>query len=229
MSFTKSLLRTLPLAIIVLGLLGYSYMNATWSSAPVGGPTGNNTPAPINIGIDNQAKLGDLGAVRMRSAEYCNAAGTRCAPIEDLINLLPNTCTVKFDYNYDNGKVTGSVTRSITGFNRFAIGIYARKDDSWPSTPLLSDEVHRRSWDCGWYDWENSCRKAIIGYANPAKYATNPAAYDTSGVSGDTSWIFKSIPLAKTIGAGVTILNRAAEGFGAGRVKLTATVISCKY
>ena len=68
------------LAVIIFGLLAYSFMNASWTPPSVT-PPNNNTEAPINVGVDYQAKFGDLGAVRMRAGEYCNADGTKCMTI----------------------------------------------------------------------------------------------------------------------------------------------------
>jgi hypothetical protein len=77
MSFKYQLVTLLPLSIIVVGLLGYSFMSAQWQN-PTSTPPNANTAAPINIGASYQAKLGDLGAVRMRAGQYCNADGTVC-------------------------------------------------------------------------------------------------------------------------------------------------------
>ncbi len=68
------------LTVIIFGLVAYSFMNASWTPPPAT-PPNNNTEAPINVGVDYQAKFGDLGAVRMRAGEYCNADGTKCMTI----------------------------------------------------------------------------------------------------------------------------------------------------
>ena len=65
------------LTIIILGLLAYSFLNASWTP-PTATPPNNNAVTPINASSNYQAKIGDLGAVRMRAGEYCNAAGTSC-------------------------------------------------------------------------------------------------------------------------------------------------------
>lgn len=81
MPLARKLTHLLPLAIILLGLVGYNFIGAqVWTSPTSTAPT-NNTEAPINIGADYQAKLGDLGAVRMRAGEYCDATGTICSDL----------------------------------------------------------------------------------------------------------------------------------------------------
>ena len=76
-SLTKQLLKLAPLALIVAGLLSYNFMSAQWQNPTATAPN-NNTEAPINISVNYQAKLGDLGAVRMRAGQYCDAAGNNC-------------------------------------------------------------------------------------------------------------------------------------------------------
>ncbi len=77
MTLEKHLLRLLPLTLVIGGLLAYNFINAQWAG-PTATPPNNNTPAPINIGGTYQAKLGDLGAVRMRAGEYCDENGENC-------------------------------------------------------------------------------------------------------------------------------------------------------
>lgn len=77
MSFKQQIITLVPLAVIVAGLLGYNFLSAQWQSPTATAPN-NNTEAPINVSANYQAKLGDLGAVRMRAGEYCNADGTVC-------------------------------------------------------------------------------------------------------------------------------------------------------
>ncbi len=77
MSLKQQIATLIPLAIIVAGLLTYNFMSAQWQ-APTATAPNNNAEAPINISANYQAKLGDLGAVRMRAGEYCNADGTVC-------------------------------------------------------------------------------------------------------------------------------------------------------
>ncbi len=69
--------RLVCIGITVIGLLGYNFINAQWQ-APTALAPNDNTEAPINISANYQAKLGDLGAVRMRAGEYCDAAGLNC-------------------------------------------------------------------------------------------------------------------------------------------------------
>ena len=77
MQLTKQLIGLVPLTLILLGLLSYNFMSAQWTGPSATAP-GNNATAPINISNNYQAKLGDLGAVRMRAGEYCDAAGLNC-------------------------------------------------------------------------------------------------------------------------------------------------------
>jgi hypothetical protein len=82
MSTIKHLTTLLPLTLILLGLLSYNFMSAQWTGPTASAP-GNNATAPINISSNYQAKLGDLGAVRMRAGEYCDASGSNCFnPVE---------------------------------------------------------------------------------------------------------------------------------------------------
>lgn len=83
MIFKKQLTKIFPLIIIVGGLLAYNFMNAQWIG-PGLNPPDDNVPAPLNIGGAYQAKIGDLGAIRMRAGAYCNAAGTICTTADKL-------------------------------------------------------------------------------------------------------------------------------------------------
>ena len=79
MNLLAPVYRLAPLLIVLFGLLAYNFMSAqsSWSGPTATAPD-SNTPAPINIGGIYQAKLGDLGAIRMRAGSYCNADGTVC-------------------------------------------------------------------------------------------------------------------------------------------------------
>jgi len=83
------------LAVIIFGLLAYSFMNASWTPPPATPPNENTLP-PINVGttsIPIQAGVGALqfdilsardtvsANVEMRSPSYCNADGTKCMTI----------------------------------------------------------------------------------------------------------------------------------------------------
>jgi hypothetical protein len=76
-SITKKIINLVPLTLIVVGLLSYNFMSAQWSGPTATAPN-NNIEAPVNVSASYQAKLGDLGAVRMRAGQYCDAAGTSC-------------------------------------------------------------------------------------------------------------------------------------------------------
>ena len=82
MQLTKQLIGLVPLTLILLGLLSYNFMSAQWTGPSATAP-GNNATAPINISNNYQAKLGDLGAVRMRAGEYCDASLLSCITIND--------------------------------------------------------------------------------------------------------------------------------------------------
>jgi hypothetical protein len=77
MSLKHQIISLIPLSIIVAGLLSYNLMSAQWSGPSAIAPN-NNTAAPVNVSSNYQAKLGDLGAVRMRAGQYCDAAGNNC-------------------------------------------------------------------------------------------------------------------------------------------------------
>ncbi len=70
--------------MVAFGLLAYNFIQASWT-APTATPPGGNTDRPINVGSIYQAKSGDLGAIRMRAGQYCNAAGTKCVTADGLI------------------------------------------------------------------------------------------------------------------------------------------------
>jgi len=85
MLLSKSTRQILILAIISIGLLGYSFIRAAWT-APTTNPPANNVTAPINVGATYQAKTGDLGAVRVRAGSYCDASGANCFTATELTN-----------------------------------------------------------------------------------------------------------------------------------------------
>ena len=65
------------LAVALTLALAANLAYGQWAD-PTGAPPTNNAEAPINVSADYQAKLGDLGAVRERSDQYCDAAGLNC-------------------------------------------------------------------------------------------------------------------------------------------------------
>jgi len=77
MTINSSIKNISFLAIAVFALLAYNHINA-WTPPTNVTPPGGNTPGPLNESDAFQRKAGDLGAVRMRANEYCNAAGTVC-------------------------------------------------------------------------------------------------------------------------------------------------------
>jgi hypothetical protein len=66
MTFAKNLTSIIPLGLIVVGLLGYNFISAQWVGPTETAPLANTAP-PINISSNYQAKLGDLGTIRMRA------------------------------------------------------------------------------------------------------------------------------------------------------------------
>ncbi len=89
-SFFKS---TALLGMVAFGLLAYNFIQASWT-APTATPPGGNTDRPINVGSIYQAKSGDLGAIRMRAGQYCNAAGTKCFTADQVEGLVKAGGTV---------------------------------------------------------------------------------------------------------------------------------------
>ncbi|MES2966444.1 MAG: hypothetical protein V4668_01500 [Patescibacteria group bacterium] len=75
-----------PLCIVLSGLLGFSFLSAQWT-APTTAPTDQNTSAPLNVSATYQPKIGDLGAIRMRAGEYCDAAGLVCYTLAQLASV----------------------------------------------------------------------------------------------------------------------------------------------
>ncbi len=86
-TFAHQCMKLAPLTLIVIGLLSYNFMSAQWAG-PTGVAPSANTSAPINVSANYQAKLGDLGAVRMRAGEYCNADGTVCFTANEFDSLM---------------------------------------------------------------------------------------------------------------------------------------------
>ena len=78
MVFSKTFFRLLAVVVVFVGFAGYNSMQAAWTAAPLN-PPNSNTEAPLNVSSTTQAKGGDLGAIRMRAGQYCNAAGTVCS------------------------------------------------------------------------------------------------------------------------------------------------------
>jgi len=105
-SFSQTTKQIIFLTVIIFGLLAYSFMNASWTEPPAS-PPNNNTGAPINVGADYQAKFGDLGAVRMRAGEYCDAAGADC---------ITNTTGPSWDIWTVDGSLTVQGTTTATSF-----------------------------------------------------------------------------------------------------------------
>lgn len=125
MKITKSLFQTLPLAIIFLGLLGYNYINATWTAAPTSGPTGNNAEAPLNVGSVKQNKVGTLTTngsfladrnvvgrilaadTQVRSDLYCDSLGKNCFDQSDFL-ILPKCADGKILIAETGGWICGN-------------------------------------------------------------------------------------------------------------------------
>ena len=201
----------------------------TWSAAP--------HPMKIVAGATNSSDYVQFSN-KVRAKQYCNSDGSKCATMEDLINLIPYTCDVKFTYDI-NGSVQTTRTETITGKDvnaKFAIGIYTARSDSYPdallgSTYRLTDEIGRDSYDCGTYDWDDTCHRDIVGYVDPLNYASNPtpSVYDASAVSntGNNSWGYRIASLPFKSGSTKTLKNVGHDGFGADQVTFTAQVVSC--
>ena len=113
MTLKQNLIKIIPLTIILCGLLTYSFMQAQWVG-PSQNPPEENVSAPINVGSTYQAKLGDLGAVRMRAGEYCNASGTIC--VTSLQGRVSASCPVGQAIRAidANGSVTCQSTTATT-------------------------------------------------------------------------------------------------------------------
>ena len=201
--------------------------SGTWSAAP--------HPMKIVAGATNSSDYVQFSN-KVRAKQYCNSDGTKCATMEDLINLIPYTCDVKFTYSvYGSTLVTR--TETITGKDvnaKFAIGIYTSRSDSYPDALLggtyrLTDEIGRDSRDCSTYDWDDTCHRSIAGYVDPLNYATNPSLYDASAVSntGNNSWGYILASLPFKVNSSKTISNLGHDGFGANQVTFSAQVLSC--
>ena len=85
MTLATSIKFLIPLAVTLCALVSYSFIAAQWQSPSVSAPS-NNVATPINVSSYYQPKFGDLGAVRMRSGEYCDAAGVNCYTTTELMS-----------------------------------------------------------------------------------------------------------------------------------------------
>jgi Chaperone of endosialidase len=106
MSLKHQIISLIPLSIIVAGFLSYNLMSAQWSGPSAIAPS-NNTAAPVNVSSNYQAKLGDLGAIRIRAGEYCDAAGADC---------ITNTTGPLWDIWTIDGSLTVQGTTTATSF-----------------------------------------------------------------------------------------------------------------
>ena len=73
----------IPIAITLCVLISYNFLSAQWQ-APIADAPLSNIEAPINTSSIYQPKLGDLGAIRMRAGQYCDASGLVCYTIAAL-------------------------------------------------------------------------------------------------------------------------------------------------
>jgi hypothetical protein len=223
--------------------LGFSRILANGSAVIVQGDRNNDgsydSPNPMTITIGATTSSDSVTfANKVRAQYYCNYNGSKCAKMEDLINLIPYTCNVQFKYDI-NGAVQTTVTETLTGKDvnsKFAIGIYTSRSDSYPESLVgtkyvLTNEIGRDAFDCGTYDWDDTCHREQVGYVDPLNFAANSPSidYDNTDVNniGNNSWGFtlSSVPL-KT-GSTKTISNYGHDGFGSGTIHFTTTVLSC--
>ena len=111
---TYSQLKLVMFTVILLSRINYSFISATWTAPPVGTPPANNIEAPINVTANYQAKFGDLGAVRIRANQYCDAAGNNCfTPIQAVTGV---TCV---NMPAGTGGRELSLTERPAGTNRY--------------------------------------------------------------------------------------------------------------
>ncbi len=173
----------------------------------------------------------------LRADTYCSKNGAVCANIEDLINLLPVSCVVKFSYTYDavsqaNSSKTVTLTAGTESSRKFAIGIGTqRTNNDFGTAPvgLFSNELNREILGSGYYSYNSSSAYSVIGYTIPNMYDTNPSGYDFQEAEfdghGSTAKIYKSVRMR--VGEKVTIDNPAQDGISGDQVHLTAEVLSC--
>ncbi len=92
----------LILAIVLALLVSLDYIGA-WSGPTQAAPNGNSD-TPVHTGADYQAKLGDLGVVKVRAGEYCDASDTNCftAPIGVGQDWTDVAASRAFDTTYQN-------------------------------------------------------------------------------------------------------------------------------
>jgi hypothetical protein len=72
---TSKQIGLLTIALTIALVANFAY--GQWAN-PTQVPTGGNVAPPINTSGVYQAKFGDFGAFRMRSDQYCDAAGNNC-------------------------------------------------------------------------------------------------------------------------------------------------------
>ena len=172
MTITKQLIALVPLSLLLVGLVGYNFMSADWTNPTAVAPA-ENVSAPINIGSVYQAKLGDLGAVRMRAGEYCDASGLICF---DAVDVVGGSTTTGSTLGYSTSltysgtaaadtNIPATASCALTGMNTggcdsgVSCGISV-SGDSW--------QVDQRQYgDC---DRGSSCTYTCIGLKDPITY-----------------------------------------------------------
>ena len=140
--------------------------SGTWGSAP--------HPMRLSTGVTSANDYAQFSN-KVRAKEYCNADGTKCIGIEDILALIPNTCEVEFSYNI--GGYTGKLVETINGnAKRLAIGMTTHRTSAevLPSAAEISTELYGRSYDCGLYDSRNGCKRTTVGFTDADDMAANP-------------------------------------------------------
>lgn len=83
MALPKKLIHVVCIGIVVVGLVGYNFMQAAWT-APSGTAPAGNVDAPLNTGATAQIKTGGLvvdtlaAVTEIRSNRYCDSFGLNC-------------------------------------------------------------------------------------------------------------------------------------------------------
>ena len=87
MTITKQVAVIISIAVILLGLAGYNFMNAQVWTRPTSQPPQNNVRVPINVGISSttiQNAVGSLVFNRFAATDavwsnaYCDSQGQNC-------------------------------------------------------------------------------------------------------------------------------------------------------
>ncbi|MBY0538700.1 hypothetical protein K2P47_04890 [Patescibacteria group bacterium] len=141
------------LSLVLVLLASYQFIGAQWQG-PTGVAPANNTDAPINVSASYQAKLGDLGSVRVRSGAYCDEAGENCFTNDQIYNMMTMMASSGPNCTYETTTVVGCQSAPACPAGYTAIGAASRQVASCGT----SNQHDRYTQTCG----RNVCQTAAL-------------------------------------------------------------------